>query len=199
MNQVQKEEMIRLFIALLLPGEAKKRLGELLADLKPRGRGIKWVVPKNLHLTLKFVGDHPQKDVDIITDRLSSAVVGQERFAVTFNKCGGFPDLRSPRVLWVGLDGTQPAVEMAEKIDRALAVLGIAPEKRPFSPHLTLGRVKTPDRLATLTDYMSTISLDWPAITLEKVALVKSTLTSDGPIYENLRQFELKNPENRKK
>ena len=186
--------MIRaLFIALLLPEEAKRHLGELLTDLKPRGRGVKWVVPKNLHLTLKFIGDRPQEDVEVIADRLSSAIAGQNKFPVTFKKCGGFPSLRAPRVLWVGLDGAQPAATMAVQIDEALVPLGIAPEKRPFSPHLTLGRVKAPDRLAALTDYMSAISLNWPAVTLEKIALVKSNLTSDGPIYENLKQFELNN------
>jgi len=189
---MQNEKMLRLFIALLLPEEAKNYLSELLADLKPRGRGVKWVNPHNLHLTLKFIGDRPQKDVDIISDKLSSAIAGQSKFSIVFKGCGGFPNLHSPRVLWVGLDGAQPAVDMAAKIDKSLTPLGISPEKRPFSPHLTLGRVKAFGQLSDITDYMSAINLNWPAVTLEKVALVKSTLTPDGPIYENLKQFELK-------
>ena len=183
--------MVRLFIALLLPDEIKQALGQLIIDLKPRGRGVRWVAVKNMHLTLKFIGETEENMIEPIGQALSSAIEGSPAMEMKVSGCGGFPNLKNPRVLWAGLEGAGPAVAMARDIDRELHRLGYPKEKRPLSPHLTLGRIKQRSDLSDLTSYMRSLTFTTEPITLDRVALVKSTLTPSGPIYENLKLIKL--------
>jgi len=183
--------MVRLFVALVFPAEIKTVLGDLIADLKPRGQGIKWVEPQNIHLTLKFIGEVPEKKVERITEALGEVLAGRKKFQGHIIGCGGFPDLRRPRVLWVGLEGGEPAVELAKEINHKLIPIGVKSEKKRLSPHLTLGRIKRPSDLSELTSYMENLNFDGGSVILNTVALVKSTLTPGGPIYENVKIFDL--------
>lgn len=183
--------MVRLFIALLFPEPIKNALGELIDDLKPRGQGIKWVEWKNIHLTLKFIGEVPEKKIDRICEVLETVLAGRRKFEGRVAECGGFPNLRNPRVLWVGLDGTGPAVEIAKELNHRLIPVGIKSEKRGLSPHLTLGRIKKPADLSALAEYMESLNFDAGSVILDRVALVRSTLTPSGPIYENVKIYEL--------
>jgi 2'-5' RNA ligase len=187
----QARKMVRLFIALLFPDEIKDALGKLIDDLKPRGQGIKWVEPKNIHLTLKFIGEVPEKKIDRILEKLEQVLADKAKFEGRVVKCGGFPNLRNPRVLWVGLEGADPAVAIAKELNHGLIPVGIKAEKRGLSPHLTLGRIKTRTDLSQLATYMENLNFDAGSIILNRVALVKSTLTPGGPIYENIKLFEL--------
>ena len=105
--------------------------------------------------------------------------------------CGGFPTLRNPKVLWVGMENAEPAVEMASQIEKKLVPLGIPAENRPFSPHLTVARLKMKTNLTPLVQRMEKINFDAGMAMMNQVALVKSTLTPRGPIYENLKIFKL--------
>jgi 2'-5' RNA ligase len=185
------KEMIRLFIALHFPQHIKDSLEALIADLKPRARGIKWVEPKNIHLTLKFIGEVPENKIEPIVMALSTVLDGRKKFESRVAGCGGFPNLRRPRVLWVGLAGAEPAAAMAREINDKLVPIGIETEKRGLSPHLTLGRIKTLGDFSELAAYMENLNFDAGMIILNRVALVRSTLTPGGPIYENLKLFEL--------
>lgn len=189
--QNQDKKMVRLFVALLFPERIKNALGELIDDLRPHAQGIKWVEPKNIHLTLKFIGEVPEKKVDTICGALETVLAGQKKFEGQIAGCGGFPNLRNPRVLWVGLSGADPAVEMAREIDHKLVPAGIESEKRALSPHLTLGRIKKPSNLTALASRMESLNFDAGSVILDRVALVKSSLTPSGPIYENIRLFKL--------
>ena len=189
--QNQDKKTVRLFVALLFPGQIKKALGDLIDDLRPRGDGIKWVEPKNIHLTLKFIGEVPEKKVTPIINALQSVLQGREKFEGRVAACGGFPNLRNPRVLWVGLQGAEAAIEMADQINRKLITAGIEAEKKGLSPHLTLGRIKMRSDLSGLAAYMESLNFDAGSVILDRVALVKSTLTPSGPIYENIKLFEL--------
>jgi 2'-5' RNA ligase len=189
--QKQDEKMVRLFVALLFPDQVKSALGELIDDLRPHGQGIKWVEPKNIHLTLKFIGEVPEKKVETICGALETVLAGRKKFKGQVAGCGGFPSLRNPRVLWVGLDGADPAVEMAREMNHKLIPVGIKSEKRDLSPHLTLGRIKKPSDLTALAEHMESLNFDAGSVILDRVALVKSTLTPGGPIYENIKLFKL--------
>lgn len=183
--------MIRLFVALLLPDDLKKKLAVLISQLRPLAGGIKWVEPENLHLTLKFIGERPETDVAPITAAIETAIGDRKSFDVHITGCGGFPNLRNPRVIWVGMENAEPAIEMAARIDGQLQTLGIPPEDRPFSPHLTIGRVKMKTNLTPLSIQMGKTNFDAGILTVDRVGLVKSTLTPRGPIYENFRVFKL--------
>lgn len=187
----KEKNLVRLFVALVFPDEIKSALGALIDDLRPHARGIKWVEAKNIHLTLKFIGEVPQGKVERISAALSEVLAGRKKFVGRIVGCGGFPDLRRPRVLWAGMENADPAVEMSRDINHKLIPIGIKSEKKKLSPHLTLGRIKKPSDLSALASYMESLKFDAGSVILDKVALVKSTLTPSGPIYEDLKIFEL--------
>ena len=186
--------MVRLFIALLLPDNIKGKLGDLINDLSSRTHSIRWVAAHNIHLTLKFIGERPEKDIEPIANVVEGAVHGRSKIKVHIKDCGGFPNLSRPRVIWVGLEGTEPAAEISGLINKKLVPMGIEAEKRKFSPHLTIGRLKKSARppLPELSGYLENLDFDAGSVILDKVALVKSTLTPNGPIYENLKIYLLK-------
>ena len=133
---------MRLFTALDLPPEIVDRLGQLIARLKPAAR-IKWSPPANLHVTTKFIGEWPEERVDELKSVLAS-IPSRPPIAVNIHGLGFAPNPKSPRNFWCGVVAPGLA-ELAADIDAATAPLGIANEKRPYSPHLTLARIK--DRL----------------------------------------------------
>ena len=185
------KKMVRLFVALHFSDEIKRRLGELIEDLKPLCRGIRWVSSENIHLTLKFIGEVKESKVAPITRALEEVMAGKAKFEGRVCGSGGFPDLRRPRVIWVGLEGAEPAIEMAKQINHKLIPVGVKSEKRRLSPHLTLGRIKKPSDFSALAAYMESLNFDAGPVILDGVALVRSTLTPDGPIYENVKVFDL--------
>lgn len=184
--------MVRLFIALLLPNEIKKVLEDIIVDLRPRVKGVRWVTAENMHLTLKFIGETKEENIGPITQVLEAVAAGRKPLTVSLDRMGGFPNLKNPRVVWVGLRGIEPAAEMAALLNRQLKPLGYESEKRPFSAHLTLGRIKFPIDAAPLAAYAEQLHLPADSIILDRIALVKSTLTPGGPIYEKLEQKILK-------
>lgn len=183
---------MRLFVAAELPAGHRAAL----ADVCERGRsgGVRWVPAENVHLTLKFLGEVDGEKVAKIEEALAAVAAGAEPFTLSLSDCGCFPNSRAPRVLWVGLgEGAEAAAALAAAVDRALEPLGFPREKRPFKAHLTIGRAKDPRgagatasrKLAQLHGFAA------PAEQLEAVALVKSTLTPEGSIYEEIGRWRL--------
>ncbi|MFH1699487.1 MAG: RNA 2',3'-cyclic phosphodiesterase [Candidatus Zixiibacteriota bacterium] len=183
--------MLRLFIALHLPGQIKEELGKVLTDLRPLAEGIKWVEPENMHLTLKFLGDTEKDIVEGIAGAITHALTGRNAFKAKLTGCGGFPNIYNPRVIWAGLDESGFAVEMANSINKELVKIGIEKDTKILSPHLTLGRIKKKSDLTPLTDYLRNLKFDSEAVIFDRAALIKSTLTPRGPIYEDLKKFKL--------
>ena len=186
--------MIRSFVGAPLPA-AYQDLLEKIAGA--RGRSLRsklaWTRKGSWHLTLKFLGERPQSEVDEI--RRALAGVDFAPFDVKAGGVGFFPPLarqgkRGPRVLWVGLSkGREETIALAGKIERVLAPLGIEPEARPFSPHLTLARVKRAesDDWAGLAGELERI--EFPGFRLDRFVLWRSTLTPRGPVYSKLAEF----------
>lgn len=190
---------MRSFIALEMPPEVKEFAAGLIKELKPSGADVKWVEPGNLHLTLKFLGEvDPSATADIIT-ALEGALGGRSAPGLSAAGCGAFPNARSPKVVWLGLGGqTDLVAQMARAVETAFEPLGFAPEGRPFKPHLTLGRVRRPRRgakapsTAPLSRALAALAAAaGPSFTAGRVALMKSTLTGSGPIYESLHRVTL--------
>ncbi len=183
---------MRLFVAAELPAGHRASL----AGVCERGRrgGVRWVGAENVHLTLKFLGEVEEKLVPKIEEALAAVAAEAEPFALSLTGCGCFPNARAPRVLWVGLgEGAAAAGTLAAAVDKALEPLAFAREKRPFKAHLTIGRAKDP-RAAATTAARKLAQLDEfaaPAEQLEAVALVKSTLTPEGSIYEEIGRWRL--------
>ena len=183
--------MLRLFIALHLPDEIKTHLGNLIEKLSPLANDIKWIDPKNIHLTLKFLGDTDENQVTAISGGIQTALAGKSAFEIGVGGCGGFPNLKNPRVIWAGLKNAGPAKEIARDINHQLASIGIEKDNRPLSPHLTIGRVKNNADLIKLLNYIESLKFDAGYTILNKVALIQSTLTPKGPIYKSIGEFNL--------
>ena len=188
---------IRAFIALELPVEIKSLLSGVLGELAfHHQKAVKWVNPDGIHLTLKFLGNIPPSKVSPIADVMAQASRDYEVFDLELKGLGAFPNVRSPRVVWVGIGGDiHGVVKLQKQIDGGLAPLGFAPEKRAFSPHLTLGRVReksvSKDR-QYLVEALPSVKI--PRISsfrISRISLMKSTLTRSGAIYEPLAGFSL--------
>jgi 2'-5' RNA ligase len=191
-------EKIRSFIAVELPLELKQALSRLQAKMKSAsGAPVRWVEPNNIHLTLKFLGDIDIEITGRITAALEDAARGTHPFDIGVSGLGVFPDLKRVRIVWVGLTGELAKLEQfQQRIEAGLAPLGFPPEGRPFTPHLTIGRVRDyarPDDRLALGELIGGMGLDREyKVGLNAVHLIKSQLTREGPIYSKISTVALK-------
>jgi RNA 2',3'-cyclic 3'-phosphodiesterase len=199
MNQPTNSTVqIRSFIAIELPGDVKKALTRLQGRFKSGDSGqVKWVEPENLHLTLHFLGNIPTDAVSPIITALEQAAAGTRHFQLDVGGLGVFPDLRRVQTIWVGLAGDLDKLDKLYKdIGANLTPLGHKPETRPFSPHLTIGRVRDfarPEERAALARMIQSAPFNVKyRVDVTAVDLMKSQLTPRGPIYTKLVSVILK-------
>ena len=181
--------MIRLFIAWPLSHEAEQELGRIGFLLKPKGGRVSWVAPKNIHLTARFLGDTDEKLVGSLKDVIDRVAGASHATTLTIDKLGAFPDMKRPRVIWAGLAGDTSSLQATvDQIERAVCELGFDPESKKFRPHLTLARVKDTQGIEALTIAIQQFRPSPVAVVLDRLVLFKSTLTSQGAIYERLHE-----------
>ncbi|MGH7266650.1 MAG: RNA 2',3'-cyclic phosphodiesterase, partial [Candidatus Rokuibacteriota bacterium] len=133
--------VLRAFVAITLPPALQRSLESEAAPLGHVIPGVSWVQATNLHMTLKFLGDVEETRVETIATGLTSAAAQVEAFDLTIRGLGAFPTLARPQVIWAGASGPRLGA-LVESIERALEPLGFPRETRPFSAHITLGRVR---------------------------------------------------------
>jgi 2'-5' RNA ligase len=185
-------EQIRSFIAIELPEEAKEGLARLKKELeRDEHKFVKWVDPRGIHLTFKFLGNIPSKQVAEITEAIEGAAQGISLFHLEIGGLGAFPSLRQARVFWVGIGGeVEKLSKLQQNIDSALAALRFAKEERSFVPHLTLARIRqgaSPLERRSFGELVgSTIFEDKYHVTVESISLMRSQLTPAGAIYTRL-------------
>lgn len=162
---------MRLFVALEIPSEIRSRIAAL-----PRDRQMKWVEPDNLHLTLKFIGEQPEEKLEAICAAL--ATVRFPPMEIRLRGLGWFP-----RVFWAGVEAPDSLARMAKDIEQVLVPLGVTPESRPYSPHLTLARVKQP-----IARPPKDPDKDFGVFMVREFILYQSRLTSKGAEHTALRR-----------
>jgi 2'-5' RNA ligase len=190
--------VIRAFIAIDLTPEIIQRLEQVSAQLRKRLEGVpvRWVPVDNIHLTLKFLGDVSLANVDMLKKILLSEVEGHHAFEISVGGLGAFPSPRRPRVVWVGVEAPAELAAVQNGVESAMARLGYAREDRPFSPHLTLGRVSRnavggDERL--IGEAIEAIKLGFlGAACVNQVHLYKSDLHPNGAVYTRLFTASLK-------
>lgn len=184
---------IRSFLAFPVSRELKEDLRHILNDLQQTRADVKWVGLENIHLTLKFLGDIEEIDLEKISSVLSEPCCGFDPIVSHLSGIGVFPDLRRPRIVWAGLDDPKKKFQgMVEVLEDRLEKLGIAKDDHPFKPHVTLGRVRSSANLKNLIQTIQQITFEGQnQQTFEKIILYKSTLTQQGPIYEALKEFDI--------
>ena len=181
--------MIRTFIAVDLPDSFIDTIAEIQQELKGN---IKLVDPKQVHITMKFLGDVPEKKIPKIEDALLS--INSEPFTARVQGVGAFPKPDYARVIYIGADPAETFTRLYAEVESALAPLGFKREKRPFTPHATLARVKhNPEgarmRLRDTIEHLSDIEVG--TMDVDTIKLKKSTLTPKGAIYETLKEVHL--------
>jgi 2'-5' RNA ligase len=186
-------EALRLFYAIFISPRIAETLARHISQCALSGADVKWVEPQNLHLTLKFIGEVQLERLEEIIAAGESAADGVKTFRVFWEGFGAFPDFRRPRVIWAGMkQGGRAVSEIAERLEDRLAAAGFRKEERAFRPHLTIGRVKSPGGLEELRKATERIQNSRIGeMEVSSFSLVKSTLTSRGPIYSVVRNFEL--------
>ena len=190
-------EQIRAFIAVELPNSIKVALAQLQDSLKQsKHASVKWVDPGSIHLTLKFLGNIDTATIPELANAMSEATKGIAPFQLELGELGAFPNLRAPRVVWVEIRGEiAPLSTMQRNIDRALTSFGFLPEKRSFSPHLTLGRVRegsSPGEQRRLGELVASLKPDISSsFIVDSLNLMRSTLTRERALYDCLSSVEL--------
>lgn len=184
--------MIRAFIAVKLDPQTVLRISEVVAELKPRIPSIRWVRPTNFHFTLKFLGDIEESQIEPVAQALELELHPFPRFTINAKGLGVFPDLKRPRVLWVGLQGKGLST-LASKVESVLESLGFAREKRAFQPHLTIGRWRQFERSSSRfgEELERWQGHEFGASTVAEVIFFQSELKPEGATHHPLKVIAL--------
>lgn len=184
--------MKRTFIAIKISASAK--LKELLESLRIdfREDKIRWVDPEILHITLSFIGDTSGQQVNYVSEQLEKIVSGYSSMEMHFKELGVFPNLRKPRVFWIGIERNEQLENLQGEIEWMLHSYGITRDKKSFSPHLTIARIKWINDIDKLKYWLhkyedETIQKTKPG----EVIYYESKLTANGPIYNSIKKFPL--------
>lgn len=188
---------VRLFVACEVPEDVKQSIGGVIDELRARsGTAVRWIRPEGVHVTLKFLGEVPVKKLPAIKLAVQEAVVGHSPFELEFSNIGTFGGREGLRIMWVGIAGDVLRLEaLVRTVNAALAVVGFEPERRPFRPHLTLGRVRdeipTRQRAQIEVDVgkMDVPGTGWRT---SQVSLMRSIITAQGASYEVIATFPLR-------
>lgn len=180
---------MRLFIAIDLPGDIRNALGEVQRQLRPLTDKTRWVAPESIHITLKFLGEVADKQVDDIDASLTG--LSWKHFTINVRGVGFFPGTRSPRVFWAGMEA--PTMQgLTEQLDSRLEQLGFEKEKRAFRPHITLARARDTRMDSALVAAASQFDgHEFGSFIADRVFLFRSTLEPTGAIYEKLKEYLL--------
>jgi len=187
---------VRCFVAIDLTTDVRAAIARAQTRVRTAAThaDVRWVDPTQVHLTLKFLGAVVDERVPAVSAALETAVAGSRPVALAAAGLGGFPSLKSPRVLWAGITaGVPELVQLAAGIDRGLAPLGFPPEARPFRGHLTIGRVRSPRGGRELAAAVGAAGA--PAFgswTAPEVVLYESRLRPTGALYTPVSRHPLR-------
>ncbi len=181
---------MRLFTGIEIASEVLAQLEELLKRLRPTAR-LKWSPVENLHITTKFIGDWPDARCDELIAELGG-VPSPGPVPIAIRGLGWFPNPRSPRVFWAGIEAGPGLKQLAQATEKRLARLGVPVENRDFSPHLTLARIRAPEDLRRLREAIDALSsLDFGEFVADRFHLYSSELHPGGSRYRKLARFSL--------
>lgn len=184
---------VRTFIAINMTDEIKETLGKTQTQLKKSNADVKWVSVEGMHITLKFLGNVSVGQLESVYQMVSEATSTFNQFTLSLNTLGAFPNLTSPKVVWVGVDkGKKECIELAKQIDNNLLRLGFPVEQKEFVPHLTLGRVKSARGRNELSKLISKLkNQPFGEMNVVNIEVMGSQLTPKGAIYTTLHKLPL--------
>lgn len=175
--------MARFFIAIELPCEMKETLSSFCCDLP----GMRWVPIDQIHLTLRFLGDVQPKETAGLKEALAAITFAP--FPLTVQGVGHFPPHGHPRVLWIGLEESRPLLELQQRVEAVVTRVGIVPEERRFSPHITIARIKENASAAVALFEAKHRQLSFPPFTVDDFVLFSSVLGPKGATHRREETF----------
>jgi RNA 2',3'-cyclic 3'-phosphodiesterase len=187
---------IRAFIAIDLPPTLRDKLDGIIGSLQSVNPGaVRWVPVKNIHLTLKFLGDISPANLQVLSKILVAETKNCSPFEIDVGGVGAFPNHRRPRVVWIGVHAPSALENLQRSIEAETRRLGYAPEERPFSPHLTIGRVThnaKPEDIRQLSETLVNLDTDsLGRVCVDKIFLFRSDLYPSGAVYRPLFSCDL--------
>jgi len=184
---------IRSFIAIELPRETRACVERVTARLRTSSTDVRWVKTDDIHLTLKFLGDIEEGRIPEIAGCIEQCLQGIPPFPIAVRGLGAFPSDHNPQVIWIAAaDESGRLPRMQDALEEGLSRLGFKKEKRPFAPHLTLGRLKSPRGKEAVRSGLAELKhTDCGSYSAEAVCLYKSDLRPSGSVYTLLESFSL--------
>lgn len=182
--------MLRAFIAIEIPPALHERIAAESAALqKDLAQAVRWVRPQNIHLTLKFLGDTSPASLENLAHALGGVAARQMPFQIEVGGFGLFPNSKRPRILWIGIQSPPDLEQLQRAIESTCARLGYPLEGKPFSPHLTIGRLREEAALGPALQEIRIGQIG--SLRVENLTLFRSDLHPQGPIYTALAQIPL--------
>jgi 2'-5' RNA ligase len=183
---------IRCFIAVHLTEEVRKSLADVISELRKSRADVKWVPAGNIHLTLKFLGSTDEALIPAIRESLSKKLSHYKPFYIKIADIGCFPSEKRPRVIWIGMEGADVLKAIQKDVDAEISKFGFAPDDRPFSPHLTIGRVRSTKNITELIEGFAEFKgVDFGEIEISSIHVMKSDLKPAGAEYSSLAEIPL--------
>ncbi len=188
---------MRIFVAIDFPQDMLLKIEQIVSFFKTKTPpvALNWVQTEHLHLTVKFIGEVREHKVKPIQEVLVNTLVDQAPFDIEVGGLGMYPHKQTPRVIWLGITGGEPLIKIHTQLDKNLASLDVKREGRPFSPHLTIARVRRQADQAMVKSIGQTLSQfnvdPLGAVTIDQVQLYQSVLTPSGPNYTTLLSIPL--------
>lgn len=175
---------MRSFIAVKISSQQRRKIADLIGDLRASEARVKWVRPENMHITLKFLGEVDERKLPEIFDSFEKSLTNAQAFAFNLKDIGCFPNIRRPRVIWVGIErGKDELKILANTVDNFMAEFGFEREKRGFSAHLTIGRVRDTYGIETVTGRFDGTNFNTESCVIDEVVFFQSILKREGPTY----------------
>jgi len=176
----------RIFLAALLPDHIKKYINRVLLNADESFSGVRWEKSKKIHLTLKFVGSVNDKTKDDILSKVNNIAKNTQSMSLRFSHIDAFPDLIRPRVIVLRMGNSNELDDFVTSIEHELFEIGIEKEKRKFTPHITIGRIKKRFRIKE-----KALKIDKKEFVIDQITVVKSELKKEGSEYINLGVYKL--------
>ena len=182
---------VRAFLAIDLGDDLKPKINKIIREFKQIDTRIKYVELTNLHLTLKFFGDIDTNGLELLEKSIANVLADFNKFDIKIKGCGSFPNKNHIKVIWVGIDDDSIIRDLHDRLDKEFVRLGFDKDKK-FSTHLTIGRMKSAKNKNKVREVIEEFEdVEIGEMEVSKISLKKSTLTPQGPIYEDLTVFKL--------
>ena len=187
----------RLFIAVDISEEARRRAADHIDKMRALAESVRvgWERAEKLHVTLKFLGKVDEAHVAHVSDTTASVAAGFAPFRIALARTGVFPRLKQPRVLWLGINEERVLPKIAADLESRLSVLGFEVEERPFSPHLTIARIREPQKAKRLAEAHLQSRFEPVEFTVTELVVYESILRPNGSVYGVVSKHPISSPD----